>query len=555
MTGLSDTQSASLALSALRDQLAHLTADNPAVKGWASYAQCDEDGIIRACLERIAASTVLSKSFVEIGCADGLQNNTHQLVLDGFRGVWVDASEECIGRIEQALQGVVFDPLLILHARICISSSAALAKRAVRFIDVDSIDFLSLDIDGNDLHVLPELIRHLSPKLVCVEYNAKFPPPTHVVMSYSETHSWNYDDYFGASLQAWVETLAGQGYTLVTCNLSGVNAFFVRDDLMQGFTRYPPEALYQPPRYWLADQPKGHAASLGWLSQRLATSLGSFRTVPVQALDLPPRAFAIHRVEDEFISGDLARDGVWEPFESEVFGRLCLPADTVLDLGANIGWYSMLAAKRVGAGGRVVAFEPDAANARLLKVNAAVADEHAVIDIHNLAVSDRVGQFSLFRSATNLGDHRLFHDETERDSYPVQVTTLDAFFSHNEEPLPDLVKSDTQGSEAKIFRGASALLAGGWRPVLILEFWPFGLTRSGDDPVGFWQSLVDLGYNIFEVAEHNPQLVPVTEDRLLHRLEHDLSPNSWGFINLLCIPQGSERLALVRDLIAEHGAF
>lgn len=548
MASISDANSVPQTLMALRAQLAHNTPDNPALKGWASYSQCDEDGIIRTCMERISSLTCLSQTFVEIGCADGLQNNTHQLILDGYRGVWIDASA-CISRIESALGALYSDPLMVLNQRVTIATGEALAKRTSGFLSVESIDFLSLDINGNDVHVIPPFIRRLNPKLVCVEYNAKFPPPTHAAMVYNETHEWGYDDYFGASLQSWVEVMVSHGYSLVACNLSGVNAFFVRDDLMQGFTRYSIDELYQPPRYWLADSPKGHSASLKWIAQAINERLASFRIVPVQALDLPVSAFAIHKVEDEFVSGDLARHGIWEPFETKVFGRLCLPADTVLDLGANIGWYSMLAARRVGATGRVIAFEPDRANARLLEVNAAIADEHGVIDIHKSAVSDQAGQLSLYRSGTNLGDHRLFRDDTERDSCPVTVTTLDTFFAEHEGCLPGLVKSDTQGSEARIFRGATALLAGGWRPVLILEFWPFGLTRSGDDPLTFWKRLVELGYQIFEVAENNPELVPLTEDRLKHRLKDDLNPTSWGFINLLCIPLGSERIELIRDLI------
>ena len=551
MVSISDENSVSQALIVLREQLAHHTPDNPALKGWASYSQCDEDGIIRTCMERVSSLTSLSQSFVEIGCADGLQNNTHQLILDGYSGVWIDASEACISRIESALGALYSDPLMVLNQRVTIATGEALAKRINGFLSIESIDFLSLDIDGNDIHVIPPFLRRLNPKLVCVEYNAKFPPPTCAAMAYNEAHEWGYDDYFGASLQSWVEVMASHCYSLVACNLSGANAFFVRDDLMQGFTRYSTDDLYQPPRYWLADSPKGHAASLKWIAQAMSERLASFRMVPVQALDLPASAFAIHKVEDEFVSGDLARHGIWEPFETNVFGRLCLPADMVLDLGANIGWYSMLAARSVGAQGRVIAFEPDRANARLLEVNAAIADEHGVIDIHKSAVSDQVGQLSLYRSGTNLGDHRLFRDDTERDSYPVAVTTLDAFFAGHEGRLPELVKSDTQGSEARIFRGAAALFAGGWRPVLILEFWPFGLTRSGYDPQAFWQSLVELGYQIFEVAESNPQLVPLTEERLQRRLTDDLNPSSWGFINLLCIPFGSERIELIRDLIRQ----
>lgn len=119
---------------------------------------------------------------------------------------------------------------------------------------------------------MAEALTSLRPKLLCVEYNAKFPPPTSLVMAYSEKHEWAPEDYFGASLQGWVDHLPG--YTLVACNLSGANAFFVRNDLAHAFTIYAPALLYQPARYWLV-APSGHAASLKWLKQG-----GSVATAP-----------------------------------------------------------------------------------------------------------------------------------------------------------------------------------------------------------------------------------------------------------------------------------
>lgn len=552
MTFESHDRSVFLMLEALRKQLEELTPDNPALSGWASYSQCDEDGIIRDCLQRIARVAKLSGSFVEIGCADGRQNNTHQMLLDGYRGVWVDADSDAISRLANDLGGLLFDDLLVLQARVSAASAAALASRASTFLAQPSIDLLSLDIDGNDLHVLPVFVHRLSPKLICVEYNAKFPPPSRLAMPYDEGHNWAYDDYFGASLQSWVDVLQEQSYVLVSCNLSGANAFFVREDFARVFTHYPVEALYQPPRYWLANAGHGHPASLKWLAQRLRAKPASFRLVPVLAPSQERSLFAIHQAQDEFISGDLAKTGMWEPFESMLFARLCETATQVLDLGANIGWYSILAAHQLGQSGHIIAFEPDATNAHLLRINAASGDSAGRIEVHQSAVGDQQGELSLFRSTTNLGDHRLFADDEARDCNLVPVITLDEFFASRTGPLPDLVKSDTQGSEARIFRGAGGLLAQGWRPLWILEFWPFGLTRSGDDPLGFWHQLQELGYLTFEVAEHNPVLVMLTEERLLRRLQEDLSPNSWGFINLLCIPRDSEVIERVRDLMASH---
>ncbi|GGP22636.1 hypothetical protein GCM10010970_26380 [Silvimonas iriomotensis] len=523
--------------------------DNPALSGWSAYSCADEDGIIRECLRRISINVPLSYTFFEAGCADGLANNTHLLLLDGYRGIWIDSDKKKIFEMTGALGQAVFEKLWITDAIIASGSANLLGQRAKRFLGEESIDFLSFDLDGNDWHILPTLLEQLSPKLVCVKYNAKFPPPTRLVMRYNENLSSAYNDYFGASLQSWVDQLIPRGYTLVCCSLFGVHAFFVRNDLLNSFTLYSPESLYQPHRCALPEHSQTYAPTLCWAKQVLENiEVDQARFVPARqgAITID---FAIHIGVDQFISGDIARDGIWEPFETQVFSRLCKPKDIVLDLGANIGWYSVLAAGLVGDAGRVLAFEPDERNARLLEMNAAISDAHGVIDIYRRAVGERESEALFYRSETNLGDHRLFSDGSSRQTSSVSVTTLDVFFSLVHTRLPDIVKSDTQGSEAKIFMGAQKLFASGWRPVMILEFWPFGLTQSGDDPLTFWEQLVCLGYKTFEVFENNPQLVPISVDRISRRLETDISPSSGGFINLLCIPENSDRLALVSDLV------
>lgn len=527
--------------------------DNMCLHGWASYAQCDEDGIIRACLSKIAECEPLSNTFVEIGCADGLENNTHQLLLDGFAGVWVDAAEEKISFIKKHLGGAS-ERLWLLRAMVAPACAKTLAQRCSGFLGVASIDFFSLDIDGNDWHALPFFLPVLQPKLICVEYNAKFPPPDLRVMSLDEAHSWQGDDYFGSSLQAWVDLLEKWNYTLVCCNLSGTNAFFVRNDLLEVFTQYPVQQLYQPPRYHLVDIKKGHRASLLWLKQVLQNSKNErARFVPI-VLGQEPAEFAIHVDTDHFISEGIAQNGVWEPFESRVFAALCQHGDSVLDLGANIGWYSILAASMVGKSGSVLAFEPDGKNVTLLKMNAAIADRHGVIQIQPYAVGEAESEGFLYKSESNMGDHRLFSDEVSRKKDIVQVTSLDAFFAEQGTVLPDIVKSDTQGSEAKIFKGAKGLLAKGWRPVWILEFWPFGLSRSGDEPIQFFQMLLELDYDLFEICEGASRLVGIDRYDLASRLETDISPSSEGFINILCMPKGSDRFALLANLNADQEA-
>ena len=107
--------------------------------------------------------------------------------------------------------------------------------------------------------------------MVCVEYNAKFPYPLDVEIAYDASHTWTGDDYHGASLAAYVRRF-GNGYRLVSCNLSGVNAFFVRADIADAFPVARIEDLYQPARFHLMDIISGHPPTLRALANILRSS-------------------------------------------------------------------------------------------------------------------------------------------------------------------------------------------------------------------------------------------------------------------------------------------
>ena len=135
--------------------------------------------------------------------------------------------------------------------------------------DDRDIDFFSIDIDGNDLEVL-DAITEINPRVICVEYNAKFPPPTNISIKYNPNHVWQNDDYQGASLQAFVSLLEAKGYRFVCCNLSGANAFFVKAEEFKGnFTEYPVRMLYQPARYHLTLKSSGHPPSLKFIKNKV----------------------------------------------------------------------------------------------------------------------------------------------------------------------------------------------------------------------------------------------------------------------------------------------
>ena len=229
------------------------------------YSQSDEDGIIREIFNRIG---VTNKIFVEFGIGNGLENNSLALLFDQWQGLWIDASSKSVNNISKYFHEIIEKgQLKIVKSFIAKENINELISAK---IDADEIDLLSVDIDGNDYYII-DAITCISPRLIVVEYNAKFTPPILYCMDYNATHRWEKDDCFGASLKFFEVNLEKKGYYLVGCNLSGVNAFFVRKDLVgdQFLAPFTAENHYEPARYYLSGYFAGHPASYQTLAKSL----------------------------------------------------------------------------------------------------------------------------------------------------------------------------------------------------------------------------------------------------------------------------------------------
>ena len=190
--------------------------------GYKIYSQNDEDGIIREIFNRIG---VTNKTFVEFGVENGLENNSLALLFDGWNGLWIEGSPKWVDQMNASFTHTIkAGKLSITNAFIDKDNINELISAKIKD---DEIDLLSIDIDGNDFHVF-DAISCVSPRVVIIEYNAKFRPPTQYCMSYDKNHIWQHDDNSGASLKFLQVKLENKGYLLVGCNLTGSNAFFVR---------------------------------------------------------------------------------------------------------------------------------------------------------------------------------------------------------------------------------------------------------------------------------------------------------------------------------------
>ena len=210
------------------------------------FSQSDEDGITLEILRRL--NILDNGTFAEFGVADGTENLTLILVALGWKGFWV-------GGDKLAYNTPVNDHFRYIQQWITKNNIVEIANRACSQLSIDTIDLISLDLDGNDIHFVRELLKNqIQPKVFIVEYNAKFIPPIKFEIRYDENHLWLGDDYFGASLSSFVELFTQYNYRLICCNTAtGANAFFVQDQFSALFPEVPIDIreIYSPPRYFL----------------------------------------------------------------------------------------------------------------------------------------------------------------------------------------------------------------------------------------------------------------------------------------------------------------
>ncbi len=175
--------------------------------------------------------------------------------------------------------------------------------------------------------------------------------------------------------------------------------------------------------------------------------------------------------------------GNHEPETIQAFAALLAPGMTVIDLGANIGQYTLVAARRVGPLGRVYAFEPTPSLAEHARRNLELNGlENATV--HAVAVSDAPGRVTLHSVEARRTEHELdrqwlFADPKGLD---VPTVTLDGFVAEQSVRAVDVIKMDIEGAELQAFRGAETLLTGADPPVLVLELNPKTLEYSGHTP-------------------------------------------------------------------------
>jgi len=224
------------------------------------FSQNYEDGILAEIFKRIG---IQNKFFVEIGSGDGIENNTHYLLAQGWEGCWFDANLEQVENAKEHHKNTCSE------GRLSITSDLVTPKNVEMLFAMSMVphvfDLLSIDIDSNDYWLFKSIDLY-KPRVVVIEYNASLGPHANLVMRCNPNYTWGGGSNYGASYQALKALGEKKGYTVVACDITGTNMFFVQSQLCKngGIDLFCPNTQehYQPPRYYLVHR-LGHKKAAG----------------------------------------------------------------------------------------------------------------------------------------------------------------------------------------------------------------------------------------------------------------------------------------------------
>jgi FkbM family methyltransferase len=215
--------------------------------------------------------------------------------------------------------------------------------------------------------------------------------------------------------------------------------------------------------------------------------------------------------------------------------------DVVVDIGANVGWYSTLLADAVGTTGHVYAFEPGEQALRMLRAS---ARDYPQLWVIPMALSDYEGDTEV-HIPLDLGNASLARMSGELRTEPCRVTTLDNYLQREGQTAPIFIKMDVEGGERDILRGAKKTLTADRPPIWMIEINAFTAQRFGYHPdllVDHFLTLPNQRYRCYSIN---------AERRVLAPLQRGAS----SVFNAIFVPEWLEdRVSAYRTLPHDHAA-
>ncbi|GAC1494461.1 MAG: hypothetical protein NVS1B2_11140 [Vulcanimicrobiaceae bacterium] len=232
---------------------------------------------------------------------------------------------------------------------------------------------------------------------------------------------------------------------------------------------------------------------------------------------------------DVSLAPHLMLDGLYEEHVEAALRKIVKPGMHVVDIGANVGFFTLQIAHDVGPSGSVTAFEADPGLAAILRDNVEINGFQQRATIVPCAVGDRSGRARFFVRDRHRGNGSLIAgieqvpwNASDADApIDVDLTSLDDHIAATKR-RPQLVKIDAEGAESAIFRGARALLADGEPLTIVVEFMPKFFTEAGEDAASFLDTIDAAGFTIRLIEERRRKIVDTDRAALLSRRYSEL---------------------------------
>ena len=213
---------------------------------------------------------------------------------------------------------------------------------------------------------------------------------------------------------------------------------------------------------------------------------------------------------DPVVSGAIFFN-VYETTERKFIKSISFKGMKVLDIGANIGYYTALLSQEAGDNGLILALEPDLESYKYLSQSIRSLENNNVLSFP-VAASNLSQRLPLYISKENRGDNRLYKNNQKRDCIIVDCLTIDELSTKTKIEGFDLIKIDVQGYEPKVFKGMGNTIKSSRNLTILTEFWPKGIMEAGESPANFLRTLRKMKLKLFELKK-NGSLVSLNQFR------------------------------------------